>query len=799
MMLLPALAAGALLVGSAARAEEEAADAAEAAEAVEAADDGDAEGEQAVRELTTQASEIELGFLFNHVHGNNPFAFGNYTGLIDDQFYVLGNVDIFRRAPWDSDSSEYYRLRGLNLGLDSRFVDAEYGHQGLFGLRFLFDELPVYKTETAQTFFLGAEGTNLTLPATWTALGSLTPAALEAQISDDLQLNDIEWKRRKLGGGASLVLPANLEFDANYLHETKQGSKLMAGVIAENGGDPRSVILPEELDYQTQRFDGTLSYGGENLQLELGYYGSTFGNDNDFLRWQVPFDGAWSPFADYCVDPVANGFCGTGQKGQMPDNWFHQILASGGYNLPHRTRVTLSTAFSWMLQDQGYLPYTVNQNLLVPIPLPHNDLNGEIFTSIVDFGISSRPLEKLRLDAGYRFEDRDNDTDKDVYVYVPSDANDQHLAIDGRNNLPYSLTRQQVTFDAGYQLPLRSELILGYEWEQVERDYQEVSKLWENTLSAILTGRPTSFLSSRISYEHSWRNGSEYKGARPYIEGRTSQFIDAEFLDLTAVGEECEGLTFEQCIWENHPLQRKFYLADLHRDGIRGLVTWVPHEDVSIGVNTSWRRDNYHNTQVGLTEFEYVSPGVDVSYAPLDWLSTYAFYNYQWSRYEQNGWWFGAVTGVPTTRITSAGDPTRQWTSHEKVDTHTVGAGFDLDVIPNRLAFGADYLFAESRGKIDVNPGSLYTTTQTPLFPYPDTLSRQNNVSVHGEYRFTDNFSMRVGYLFAKLTTKDYALDGVTPWSLINCTGNACVIGAGQESPDYTAHVVAWSLVYRFW
>ena len=175
---------------------------------------------------------------------------------------MLGNFDIFRRAPWDGASTQYYRLRGLNLGLDSRSIDAEYGHQGLFGLSFLYDELPVYKTQTAQTFFLDAGSSNLTLPPGWVAGGRADvpfpgqvtppgpyPTAFQTSINDNLRETDIGWKRRKLGGGFSLVLPAELEFAANYSYETKQGDKLIGSTFGTNGGNPRSVIIPERIDY----------------------------------------------------------------------------------------------------------------------------------------------------------------------------------------------------------------------------------------------------------------------------------------------------------------------------------------------------------------------------------------------------------------------------------------------------------------------------------------------------------------------------------------------------------------------
>jgi MtrB/PioB family decaheme-associated outer membrane protein len=810
-MLPPVLSACALLIGSAAWAQDDA-DAQDADEAAE---------EQAYRELTTQASQIELGFLWTEIDGE-PSAFAQYRGLVNDGFDVLGNVDVFRRAPWDGDSTQYYRLRGLSLGLDSRFVDAEYGHQGLFDVSFFYDQLPVYKTRTAQIFFLGVGDSNLTLPPGWVAGDRADtpipgapgfPTAFQTSIQDNLEETNIGWQRRKYGGGFSMVLPADLEFAAHYSYETKKGRKLIGSAFGLGGGDPRSVILPEEINYATQEIEGALRYGGERLQLELAYFGSAFDDDENSQIWLNPFTAApnWDPSAGFQGPPVGViaecvgvPTCGTGQRSQPPDSWFHQLIAAGGYDLPYQTRVTLRTAFGWSTQDDDFLPYTINPVLTAVTQggaptqgtdlaaLPRLSLDGEIFTSIVDFGIASRPIEKLRLDTGYRFEQRDNDTPRDVYIYIPLDSADQGTVEDStaRINRPYSLTRHQVTFDAGWALPRRSEVALGYEWERTERDFQEVDELDAHTLSASLISRPASYVNGRVNYEHTWRDGSGYDGAKPFIEGATPEHIQEELDGFAEAGSSCAlaGLTPEECLFENHPLLRKYYLANLERDKVGALLGFLPREDLTVTLSLNWWRDDYDESELGLTEAEHVSPGLDVTWALNDRLSTYAFYNYEWRLTDSEGWEYGNVQ--------QSLDPLRRWSSEEEVDTHTAGVGFDFDVILDRLAFGADYLFADSRGAIDTVrvPGA---TLAAPA-PFPDLLSRQHNAGVHAEYRFTDHFSMRVGYLFQYLKTNDWALDGLGPTSL-TCSGSACVIGAGQESPHYTANVVSWSVVYTFW
>jgi MtrB/PioB family decaheme-associated outer membrane protein len=800
-------AAAALLLGGAARADDD---------------------EQRYTELTKFANTIELGLMWNSA---DSFQFGNYTGLDKKGFYFLGNIDVMLRGLSDGDDTSYLRMQGLNLGLDSRYGNVELGRQGRFGIFVEYDQLPVFDSETAKTIFLrDGSPRNLVLPPGWMpGPRDDQPGDLQDSIDANMRLLDVDWNRRRIGGGFSLVLPSNLEFDARYDYEKKNGNKLLGALIGVSGGNPRSVIIPEPIDYVTQQFDAALTYNTKDLQLQLGYYGSFFENDNGFTTWQNPYTAQadWDPTAGYmgfddllvqdaaCVagQPFA-GTCGLGRMHQAPDNMFNQILASGGYNLPRRTRVTLSTAFGWMTQDDHFLPYTVNQNLFALdqtgaqvmgtdlAALPRKSLDGEIFTTVLNFGIDSRPLPKLRLDAGYRFDNRDNKTPRETYVYIPADSEDQEgsnpvdpiaglESEEARINVPYSYREHQIHFDAGYRLPLWSELVLGYEWQQTERDFQEVEKLRQNTLGATVTSRPASFFNTRIHYEHSWREGSGYDGARSFLAGHTPEFILDELANLAA-DPDCAPPnypTVQDCLFENHPLLRKYYLANREADELFTLFNFTPREDVTVGLSLNWKDDNYDDTVVGLTDAKHVSPGIDIAYQVFERVGTYAFYNFAQTEWNQNGW---DIQGNDA--LADATEPDRRWKVDKKDRTHTVGAGFNVDIIPGRLSGGVDYLFADNRGEVDVAVGSALTAPP----PVPDTRSVQHNVSLHADYQFTTNFSMRVGYLFAKSHWKEFAYDGLGPTNLI-CSDSACVIGTGQQSEDYDNNVVSLSMVYKFW
>jgi len=134
----------------------------------------------------------------------------------------------------------------------------------------------------------------------------------------------------------------------------------------------------------------------------------------------------------------------------------------------------------------------------------------------------------------------------------------------------------------------------------------------------------------------------------------------------------------------------------------------------------------------------------------------------------------------------SRGEPIR--------DPLTEKEGVDFDVIPNRLGIGIEYLFAKSRGEIDTDLGSGLS----PLMPFPDNITKLHDVSVHTDVQITRNLSTRVGYLFEKFDSSDWAVDGVCP-GCMSFSGSSSVIGSGGDSPDYDAHVVSWSMKWEFW
>jgi MtrB/PioB family decaheme-associated outer membrane protein len=724
------------------------------------------------RELMTQQSEIELGFLWNADDSN---YFGDFTGLVNDGFYVLGNGDIRHRTAWDDPDPWYLHLRGLNLGLDSREAFAEAKRPGRYGAYFIFDQTPKYWNEGGEIFF-GKQGDSaFTLPPTWTALTG-NAYAVDPSFFRSV---DSRFMRETLGGGISAVLMEDLDFSAAYDHQDRWGRYYTGAAFGTTGGNPRSVTLPERVDETTQTWETALAYAVELFQLDLHYEGSRYVNHESRVLWQNPYDAG--PFAAAVGYPT-----GFGQKAQAPDNWFNQVVASGGYNLPWNTRVTGNAAFGWMNQDDSYLPFTVNPAIAAnnTFPLPRNSLDGQIFTTLVNFQVNSRPIENARVDVRYLFDNRNNQTPRDVYVYVENDSANQASSLDAeqaRRNRPYSYTRNHVDFDAGYTFLPRTELTLGYDWNQIHRDFQETARVWENGVGAELYSRYWSWMTARARYRHSWRNNSGYNGVKPQYAGWSAEYL---------ADPDGRGTPFNPATdFENLPLLRKFYQAAAETDVAGALFSITPIETVGIGINVDWAHDDFDDTQVGLTERETFAAGIDASWSPIERLYTHAFYNYERFRSQQNSWSFNNLANTT--------DANRRWSGHDKDRAHTVGAGLHVDLLPERLGLDTQYVFSHVQGNYGVNLGSALGVD----FSYPNTRTKIHSASVGLDVQATEQIGMRVGYLFERLSTRDWAIDGVGPTTIgatNNCNANSCVIASGQSSPEETSHLVSWSLYYKF-
>lgn len=714
----------------------------------------------AVRDLTEVRSVVEFGAGYV---SDDSFRFGRYTGLNEEGLFGVLNFDLYRRGPYDADDARYWRVTGSNLGLDSRAVRAEQGEQGNYRIFFDYDQLPNFRSDSARTIFPGAGGTELTLPGGWVAsdtTGGMTE--LEASLKDV----DIESERRRAGAGFEKELGRGWDFKTRYRHETKDGLKTVGAVIGSTGGNPRAVILPEPIDYTTQQLDVVLGYADPKKQFRLSYYLSLFDDENESLTWQNPYTAhpQWDPSAGFPT--------GEGRLHLPPDNQFHQVTLGGGYDFTDTLRLSGDVAIGRMTQDEPFLPYTVNPTLAASItqPLPRDSLDGRIDTTLVNLRLAGRPTRAWRWNAAYRFDDRDNKTPRDEYVYIAGDSETQDASADSsrrRFNLPYSYAEHRLAFDTGYLLGTRTDVTAGVERREIERTFSEREETKENTVRAGLTRRFTDSLKGGVRFARSDRYGSTYRGEEPFLSSHSSDFTDT---------------LAEEVRWENHPDLRKFHLADRVRDKATLFATFVPAEVVTLGLNVNYLNDDYRASELGLTESRATSYMLDAGFFLSEITTAYAFAGYEDLRSDQDGQDFRGFA-----KLSESQDPDRAWFVDHRDRVTTVGLGVKHTLIRDRLDVGADFAHSASRSDVEVTTGAALTSA-----PLPTIETRLNSLKLYGTYQWKKDVAVRAGYWVEDFKSTDWALDGVDP----DTVGN--VILLGEDSPDYTVHVVTLALRYRF-
>jgi len=652
------------------------------------------------------SGELEAGA--GHVSGDS-FKFGEYNGLQEQGGFFVGNAT----ARYRSEDATYLDLLFYDLGLDSRSLRVEGGRQGSYKLFLEYDEIPHYISDTAATPYRGTGSETLSLPAGWVEAGST--AGMSA-LSGSLRDVDLHTKRKRAGVGLAFIPRSNWETAVKYRHEVKEGKMATAGAFFFNAAQ-----LVEPVDYVTDQVDASVSYSATNWQARLAYYGSMFNNKDQSLLWQ----NAYTPLIAGADE---------GQLALAPDNQFHQIVLSGAYQLSERTQTSADLAVGRMEQDEDFLPATLNTSLLVPT-LPRNSADAEVDTLTANFRLVSAVTDKLRLNAAYTYNDRDNDTPQSSYSWVTTDS----FVGAPRTNQPYSFTQSVLKLSGDYRIDKSTKVAAGYDYDRNERTRQEVNTTRENTVWGKLSKSVRENLDLSLQFAHAERNNSPYK---------TVPDIDPE----------------------QNPLLRKYNLADRTRDSAEFHANVIPHQRVTLGVAVDFARDDYSRSELGLTEGREVGLNADASVLLTDKTSLHFFAGQERIKSKQAGSQTGSLP---------------YWFARNDDTVTSAGIGIAHQLIVDKLDVGADFTAMRTTGKIDVDGG-----TAQP--PFPDLKTDLDSLKLYANYRLRENMTVHAAYWYENYNSKDWHLDGVAPDTIPN------VLSFGAESPDYEIHVVALSLRYKF-
>jgi len=649
--------------------------------------------------------EAGLGYV-----SDDSFKFGEYNGLNKQGTFFIGDANLYYR----NENAGYIDLSVSDFGLDSRSLSIEGGTQGSYAIFLSYDELPHFTSDSASTPYQGVGSDNLTLPG-WVpadTTGGMTGLA------SGLQNVAIETQRKQLVAGATFVTESPWEYTIKFRHDTKLGSRHAAGAFFFN-----SAQLIEPVDYVTDEIDASVSYTAKKWQTNFAYYGSTFRNSNKSLTWENAYT------------PSITG-ADTGELAPPPDNQFHQIILSTGYEISDHSRISGDIAFGRMEQNETLLAATQNNVDFPALAVASgNSVNAEVDTTNAKLRFISMLTDRLRLDVTYSYNDRDNKTPQLLYDWVITDG---YLATQ-RANLPYGITQSSVKLNADYKHAKGTRLGVGYDMDSKKRTFQDVEKTDENTLWGTIRVRNIDNIYLEIKLAHSVRDTSAYQA----------------------------GLALDP---QQNILHSKYNMADRDRNSAGFHANIMPRPEYAIGLSIDYSRDNYDNSVLGLTNSRDISMNGDVTVILSEKTSLNFFIGQEKIKSNQSG---------------HQSFPSADWIASNDDTFDNMGLSVTHVLIEDKLDIGADYTHSRSSGKITVTGGA-----PDPVFP--DLTADLNSVRLYANYHLDETLSVRAAYWHESYESSDWALDGISADTIPN------LLSLGELSPAYSNDVIKLSMNYRF-
>jgi MtrB/PioB family decaheme-associated outer membrane protein len=512
---------------------------------------------QTVQEATTPTSTAEVGA---GLTTDGSYKAGEYNGLQNKGLFGIGQLDFRGGGAFDSDDAMRWRIKGSDLGLDTRSISAEFGKQGIYRVFGGYDELRRNRSDTYQTPYSGAGTTALTLPGTWqvpTVAGStgtnsfvnvvsarglvpaigdaryidarttsptfgglLTPTATQTALVDAAAAADVplfhnynlSTTRHRVDLGLSYNFDPKWGVDASFRPEHKDGVKPM-GTVSRNTGADISTTIPDVIDTNTNQVDVKMNFRGAKSFAQFGYYGSYFRNNVASMSWQ-----------NWATGPTGTGTLNT--MSSAPGNSFNQVTATGGVNFSATAKLVANGSYARNTQNDAFL--TDSTTVVVPV----NSLNGLVVNEAFNVKLTAKPKKPLNVTAAYKFDNRDNQTAVHIFQYGdageaaspnpnfpagPSNPYGAVLAQNANANRPYSKKNNQFTGEIDYAAAKHHWLKGAYEFQRINR---ECYNTWiscadaaitnENTLRAEWRAKPTDTFTGRIGYAYSSRRTPFY-------------------------------------------------------------------------------------------------------------------------------------------------------------------------------------------------------------------------------------------------------------------------------------------------
>lgn len=696
---------------------------------------GVAHAEEDIGALTKPDSTVSVGI---GSWSNDRPRQGVFDGMRDDGAKALLDADIVKR---DDVSGTWMTFSTRNLGLDSRELKGEYLRQGDIGASIEYSRTP---RDNPFNFNTGLRGIGSTVQ---TVTLIVPGAGSNVELGTHRDSTGLKFYKN---------LAPGLDFNVSFKNEDKKGTRQWG-----RGGAAEFAVEP--IDANTQQWDAVLNYTTEQFQLSGGYSGSRYDNKNALV---ATTQGATTFYLSLPLD-----------------NQAHQLYLDGGFNFTPTTRGTFKLSYGRATQNEHLPTQDVAGLSLAGSP---QNLNGRLDTTVMQLGVTSRPIKDLSVLANLRYYDLSDKTPEKRFVQGAGAGTCVTAPPTGATtcteNTPFSFKTVTAKLEVTYRLQGGYSLTGGFENRDQDRsvpvgelatagalaglDPQRVvpmrAKLDERTFRVEGRKAMSETLNGSLALLQSRRLGSTYVSAAGGPGGVTSNMIN--------------------------PIN----IADRDRSKWRFGLDWTPLEKLSVQFAFETAKDEYSHDatrKYGVIDGKATLYSLDGAYTISDdWKITAWYSRNDTTANQYNGRYTsatGALEAEKLAHLKDVGDSLGIGLRGNLTAATKVGA--DVQWTKTRAAFPLDVTLAA--GQTRFGGGSA--------IDLPSIENKLLKLNVFAEYALQKNVDLRFDVIHERWQSNEWAwtFANGTPFVYATATDGTTVSGSNSKQ---VSNFVSARYIYKF-
>lgn len=754
-----------------------------------------------VAALKRPTSSVEIGV------GNvsqQSAKFGEYSGLNTSGASVIGNFDIRGGNAYDgiADGTRW-NVNGRDLGTTSRSLGGSLSNQGKWDLSFGYDELRHNITDTYQTPQQGAMGGNLfTIPTNFGTVNGNPPNMNAPGVTGSSRVltpiqraafhtEKVGTTRKNTSFAAGYVFNEqwSVSFDYNHLNQT--GAKLIAGA-SQSGVTPGSTwraeavtVLMNPTNYKTDNFNLALNWLGDNGHLTGAYYGSIFRDGYNSLSWQNSFTNN----AASLTTCASGGVCTyqTNSMSTAPSNEFHQINLTGGYVFSPATKLAGGFSYGRNTQNDGYASAIMKGGLLPP----QASLNGLVINTHADLKLTNQTTKDLMLSAAFKYNDRDNRTLSNTYIYQPLNMAPNAATSYTGVNTPYSNRKTQLELAADYRIAKGQNLRVAYEREDIKRGCNNVvggaqcvaspssteDKLGLNyrmkASDNVSLNAGYNYASRRATFDHNFL--SNVGNRANILAGAANGVINGgDFIGFVA-----------------------YPYASRKQDMLKAGVNWQASDKLDLGLNGRYANDRY-DAVLGVQDGQNTSLNLDATYSYSEESSVGAYASWQNGKRNMRS---GANATFAGNGATANVAPVNTYTNQLTDTSNAIGLNTKhAGLMGGKFELLGDLSYSLDKSRYSTQVPALLTCASTLLAnstlvcgDTPDIKTNVITLKLTGNYQVSKVGKVTLGYLYQQMRSSDFFYNG----EAFGFTSGR-MMPTGMQAPNYAIHALAASYSLAF-